>query len=838
MTIPSDDPKAIVFLQSVNGCSCAKQFKRTKDGIEMRGYDDETRWNAVVERPTDIESLGTILETVSARGDMIAIVGALLDEERSHDIPRKIHGEGASLRAVAREWIAVDVDKIRVPAESGTLAERVETVWRDHLPEALQGVDCWYQLTSSAGLSADRDLVKCRFWFWLDRPVETEILRMWAKENSGLIDPAVYVATQPIYIAHPKFVGMPDPLPKERYGFLEGEFGAKVSTKAMDLAGAIAAAKRHADVGGTISRKDVEPCDAQIESRIAAIQGQATEDSRHFHALGAVCELYALGCDPARIHETVEDLFTRQGREPRPNEIPEMILYASRRDSEGTLTTKHRPISEILTDSWEEDEPPEEGDSGEDIIDDAGDDALTTKNPDGLNATLYLKRNHPDGGFMRWAEQDWEWNGKCWERLENREVLKHRIDRMGGAMLSEGKAKSCAAKVRGFCGKEKLELPGWISREKRTDSHAIICNNGMVFVDDAILDKTTALQPHQMDYFNVHALPFNYDAEADCPTWKRCLDDWFLDDAETKREIQKVFGYLLVPDNRYEKFFVLTDSQGRAGKGTAVQVLSWLLGGEAVGSTSFSGFAKDFGLGSLMGKSVALFNEANAQNQMDVPIQAVDRIKMITGNDMVEVERKGVDSVHQRLKLRLLMSCNRMPNFRDPSGALMKRMHMLEFKQTFHGREQTDLKDVGGPLHNELSGILNWAIEGLNMLWYEDKRFIRPASVEEGFKEAERIAAPMKAFVDDCIEKVQQSDGYVEKEQLYKCYQAWATDKEGMQRPLGREKFFAELRLLCPHKVEQRARESNSRVRLWWGLKLSEEGASFTQDALFSEEEC
>jgi P4 family phage/plasmid primase-like protien len=285
----------------------------------------------------------------------------------------------------------------------------------------------------------------------------------------------------------------------------------------------------------------------------------------------------------------------------------------------------------------------------------------------------------------------------------------------------------------------------------------------------------------------------------------------------------------------------MTDANGRAGKGTAVRVLEWLLGEDAVGATSFTGFAKDFGLGSLAGKSVALFNEANAQSAVDVPLPAIDRLKMITGNDMVEIERKGVDSIHMRLKLRLLMSCNRMPNFRDPSGALMKRMVLLEFKQTFYGREDETLKLVTGPLHAELPGIFNWAMRGLVMLLFHDKKFIRPDSSKESFEQLERISAPIKAFASDCLVACEHMSGEVDKDELYGVYCAWAVDKEGQQRPMGREKFFAEIRHIFPHRMESRKRiahgRDESRKRIIYGLSFTEEGKSFIgcHRALFSD---
>lgn len=836
--IPSNDPSAILFLQSANKRCCAKRFTVKGGKVEVVDYDDEIRWNALVDRVDGIDGLGAVLQQAATAGDMIAIVGELIDETVREGIPRRMYGAGAALRPSSRRWLAIDIDKAF--AEGETPKDRVAAVIRDRMPKCLHGVRCWYQLTSSYGVAAGFDEIRARLWYWLDEPVQTDALRQWAKQHHEVMDPSIYVAVQPIYIAFPRFKGVPDPVPGERFGFIDGP-ATEVRVVDMDLEEAKRAAARHSRAGQIVARKDVEPNEAQIRARIDAIGGQISKDSRHFHAEGIICELYGLGCDIPTIAEVAEEAMVRNGRDPRQGEIEELIARAARIDAEGRLKTNHLPLNSVLSETWEDQarrEEEEGGETGEELLDklsQAKAEPLTSANPDGLNAQLFLRIRYPEGGFIRWAEQDWEYTGRHWERLENKETLKHRVDQMGGVSLSEGKAKSCVAKIRGLCGKEKLELPGWISQQT-SGSHAIVLRNGMLFVDDAIMEPKSALLPHTMDYFATYSLPFDYDPDARCPRWESCVEEWFKGDRQSMREFQKVFGYLLVPDNRYEKFFVFTDSNGRAGKGTAIRVLEWLLGDEAVGATSFSGFAKDFGLGSMLGKSVILFNEANAQAQADVPPPAIDRLKSITGNDRIEVERKGIDSVYARLKARIVMSCNRMPNFRDPSGALMKRMHLLEFKNTFFGREDDTLKQVGGPLFKELAGIFNWCLKGLEMLNYEDKRFIRPDAADEIFRQAGRIAAPMRAFAQDCLVSCAPAAGSVDKDTLYAVYVAWFTEQEGMQHPLPREKFAAEIRHLFPHRVESRPRAGESRSRRLHGILFSPEGEAIAKKHTFAKD--
>jgi putative DNA primase/helicase len=170
------------------------------------------------------------------------------------------------------------------------------------------------------------------------------------------------------------------------------------------------------------------------------------------------------------------------------------------------------------------------------------------------------------------------------------------------------------------------------------------------------------------------------------------------------------------------------------------------------------------------------------------------------------------------------MSCNRLPNFSDPSGALMKRMHVLRFRQSFDGRENTGLKSETGPLYRELPGILNWAIEGLRMLYHEDKRFIRPQSTEEVYDEMERVSAPVRAFVRDCLVAGSTTECCVPRDEIFRVYVAWARQSEGLRFLHSKSQLFKELRPLMPAVLEQRTKDPNTgrSSYVWWGLSLSE----------------
>jgi putative DNA primase/helicase len=847
MTLASASPSSIVSLRSVHGLPCAKSFTRNAEGkIAQHGYGNESLWDAGIYDASTLDALSATLTALAQRTDCICIAGRLLDDTNRTGIQRRLHGDGASIAHAERAWVAIDVDgfEVELTSQKPSPAEVIDAYWKRHLPPAMRSVSCWYQWTSGYGVGRPLNVVRARFWFVLDRPVHTEALRMWAKTQKK-VDPAVFVACQPIYVASPIFApSVKPPVPADqRFGVLLGATDVvPVDEMKLEPVERLAASTMYA--AQTVRRSSVIPNEGEIDAALARIEKSATLGARHHHMLGAACELYALGAEPLVIAQACAELIRKQGREPNGNEIEDALKYAAKRDQEGALKVTKKPLSTVLgsdaTDGMLDDDsatPASVDESDQDVPeaideDDDLEDALETMSDlrsENENAKCFLTNLRQTGqDLIRWAERDWFWDGMIWATAENHEALPARVMKMAeqhGAAMNAQKIKNITTSARMIQSREALTLPSWLTTNGQ-GSNAIVCQNGMVFVDDAILDPEGCLQPHNKDYFSTNLLPYNYDPKATCPTWEKCMLEWFPEDAESRREIQKMFGYLLVPDNQFEKFFVLTDKQGRAGKGTMVTVLGWLIGSGNICASSFSGLGQNFGLGNAIGKSVILLNEANASNDRDVPSLAIDRVKMITGNDQVEVEKKNLDVITTKLTARFVLSCNRPPKMRDASGALLKRMHLIEFRQTFFGRENSKLKDRPGPLYAELPGILNWAIEGLRMLYFEDKGFIRPASSEEYFTDMRRMAAPVSAFVTDCIQTGDVTELRCDRDAVYKAYRGWCREMAGIERPMTREAFFGEARQLLPHRIEHRE-EGSIRVE-WLGVDFRELGRTLS----------
>ena len=148
----------------------------------------------------------------------------------------------------------------------------------------------------------------------------------------------------------------------------------------------------------------------------------------------------------------------------------------------------------------------------------------------------------------------------------------------------------------------------------------------------------------------------------------------------------------------------------RSGKGTVDKVLAALVGAANHTGLAGSDLVADFGLEQLVTKTVATFSDDRMSMNGK---RFVERLLRITGEDPVTVAQKYKAAWTGQLGTRLQFMSNEPPTLPDASGAVVGRLIVVYLPECWLGRE-----DIGliGNLHEELPGILNWSLDGLERL--------------------------------------------------------------------------------------------------------------------------
>jgi P4 family phage/plasmid primase-like protien len=363
--------------------------------------------------------------------------------------------------------------------------------------------------------------------------------------------------------------------------------------------------------------------------------------------------------------------------------------------------------------------------------------------------------------------------------------------------------------LRGVCLlPASVAPPAWIDDKTGPDPPNVLS------VANGLLDLASGqLLPPSASFFTFNAVGYDFDPDAPCPrTWEQFLLDLWPGDFDSIHCLQDWFGYLLTPDTRQQKLLFVLGPK-RAGKGTIARVLKAVVGERNFTGPTLNGLTTNFGLSPLIGKSVAVIDDARLSNRADAAV-ITERLLTITGEGTITVDRKNRAPVDTKLPTRFVILSNELPRLGDSSGALAGRMILLRIIPNFYGREDPTLTER---LLTELPGVLNWAVEGWRRL-QERGRFKQPESGAELMEEMEDLSSPVGAFVRERC--VVDSAARVEVGELFREWKAWC-EEHGRKEPGTEHTFGRDLRAVVPALDSQRPwKGGEKRKRVYVGIRL------------------
>jgi putative DNA primase/helicase len=359
---------------------------------------------------------------------------------------------------------------------------------------------------------------------------------------------------------------------------------------------------------------------------------------------------------------------------------------------------------------------------------------------------------------------------------------------------------------------DATEPPCWMFDQQSTRPLTTPDQANVVSVRNGLLDvESRSLRSHSVEFFNHHALDFDFDPAAMQPErWLGFLGELWPDDSESIATLQEMMGYILAGGTEQQKLFLLVGPK-RAGKGTMLRVVNGLMGVHNVAAPTLSSLTQNFGLSPLIGTPLAAISDARLGTRSDSQV-AVERLLSISGEDAITIDRKYKEPWTGTLPTRFVIVTNEVPAFSDTSGALASRFVILTLTKSFYGREDPGLTNR---LLEERSGIFNWALEGLDRL-RDRGGFEMPQTSREALRHLEDLTSPVSAFVR---EECRVGTGLqAEKDELWTRWQAWA-GQEGM-RVGTKAVFFRDLRAAVPGSKARRLRGEDGRKAVWEGLEL------------------
>lgn len=390
--------------------------------------------------------------------------------------------------------------------------------------------------------------------------------------------------------------------------------------------------------------------------------------------------------------------------------------------------------------------------------------------------------NHDGTGLVRSQNQFYVFNGKSWSAISD-DVIKANVQKSFSVYKPADAFTSGVFRVLcDLVNVEELENGTWLSDKRDVTSNYTVFKNGIVNLSSDPL----IVMNHTPEFFSLNELEHDYEPSAKCPTFLKFLDSIWDDDKLLKMQLQEFFGYCLTPDVSLQKFALFMGKSG-AGKGVLTDMLSAMVGINNIAAPQLGNLAKDTALEEMSSKTLTLIPDAHNVHA-SVRDSVLSNLKAITGGDRVSYHKMYKGSQNSIFKTKIVLSTNNVPEFIDPSGALVRRMLVFPFWKSFVGIEDISLRSK---LLVEIAGITQWAVEGLRRLRANNGKFTESNAGILEKEELRKDMFPLSQFVESSCNLVPGEFTMIDD--LYNAYRLWAAT-QGMKNPMLKNSFDKSLR--------------------------------------------
>lgn len=358
------------------------------------------------------------------------------------------------------------------------------------------------------------------------------------------------------------------------------------------------------------------------------------------------------------------------------------------------------------------------------------------------------------------------WDGKRWTVDNKKEIERIAAKVLRGLYKSENEAEEKWAR---YCEKRNIRMnsikdlmPLVPGEREEFDKHDYLFNvqNGVVNL------KTGELLPHDRKLHLTKIANVEFDKDAECPNWLNFLDSIFMGDKELQEYMQRLIGYSLTGDIS-EQIMMFLVGGGSNGKSTFINTIKDLLGdyGKQAKSDTFIK-KKETGANNDIARLVgARFVSAIESEEGERLSESF--VKQITGGEPVLARFLRQEFFEFIPNFKVFFTTNHKPIIGGLDEGIWRRVKLIPFNLNLpsHLRD----KKLPEKLSVEMSGILNWAIEGC-MKWQKDglKEPKVVAAATGNYKEDMDILGP---YLGECcyIDKL-DSNLKIEAKDLYKDY--------------------------------------------------------------------
>ncbi len=303
-----------------------------------------------------------------------------------------------------------------------------------------------------------------------------------------------------------------------------------------------------------------------------------------------------------------------------------------------------------------------------------------------------------------------------------------------------------------------------------------------------ISPQGTKLRPFDRSDFITYQLPFEYNPQAKAPIFEAYLNR-VLPDIERQRVLAEYLGYVFIKHGsntlKEEKALILYGT-GANGKSVFFEIVTAMFGRQNVSNYSLQNLTEEKGFyrAKISNKLVNYASEINGKLETSL-------FKAMVSGEPVEACLKYGQPFTMEDYAKFIFNCNELPKDVEHTNAYFRRFLIIPFDITIPEHEQ-DKNLHTKIIENELSGVFNWVLKGLNRL-LEQKKFSDCEAVQQAVEQYKIESNSVQMFLSENGYKGSPTNYKLIKE-LYPEYRTFCNE-DGMT-PFKKLNFIKQLRAL------------------------------------------
>lgn len=266
--------------------------------------------------------------------------------------------------------------------------------------------------------------------------------------------------------------------------------------------------------------------------------------------------------------------------------------------------------------------------------------------------------------------------------------------------------------------------------------------------------------------------PVTYDPSIHSQLWEQHVMTVMDGDVEKAQFLQKAFGYALSGTNKYASLIIMYGPKSRNGKSATVDTFCKLMGdyADTADPATFSqksytnGSAHSDDLARLEGKRMISVPESDKKMTLSSSL-----VKRSTGDFKIVARAIFAKQRSFEPQFKLFFHTNHLPRITDLKMFDSSRVKVIPFEHFFGEKDRNPNQIAELTTPENLSGILNWALEGWILL--ETTGFEPPQSVLDATRQYRQDSDQVGNFMMEHMEE--DSNSYVSTRSVFELYCQW-----------------------------------------------------------------